>query len=117
MEQAPPCVALGQAVVARVLRKYRGIRKVLKEPGGGLTGEFGAKAPAIPLSPLSIAGVGVLRLVKTGVETGGEKRHWGQRVLHEQNEFIFQLESAQFRAGFVVRGVHGLAFQWPGEGA
>ncbi len=52
MEQAPPGAAVDQAVVARVLRKDPGIRKVLKEPGGGLTGELGAKAPAAPFSPL-----------------------------------------------------------------
>src|ERR1700736_6110238 len=57
MEQARAGAAVGQAVVAGVLREYPRIRKVLKEPGGGLTGEFGAKAPAIPLSALSIAGV------------------------------------------------------------
>ena len=117
MEQARAGAAVGQAVVAGVLRKYPGIGKVLKERGGGLTGEFGAKAPAIPLSALSIAGVGVFRLVKPRVETSGEKRHRVKRVLDEQLEFIFQLEGAQYRARLVMPGVYGLAFQRPGEGA
>src|SRR6266403_2023223 len=117
MEQALPGAAMGEAVVARVLRKYPGIRKVFKESGRGLTGEFGAKAPAISFRPLSIAGVRVCGLVQPGVETAGEKRHGIKRILDEQNEFIFQLESAQFRAGLVVRGVHRLAFQGPGKGA
>src|SRR6266446_9398753 len=113
MEQARAGAAVGQAVVAGVLREYPGIRKVLKEPGGGLTGEFGAKAPAIPLSALSIAGVRVFRLVKPRVEASGEKRHGVKRVLDEQLEFIFQLERTQYRARLVMRGVYGLAFQRP----
>src|SRR5712664_2356762 len=117
MEQAPPGAAMGEAVVARVLRKYPGIGKVFKESRRGLTGEFGAKAPAISFSPLSIAGVRVCGLVQPGVETGGEKRHGIKRILDEQNEFIFQPESAQSRAGLVVRGVHRLAFQRPGKSA
>ncbi len=85
MEQAPPGAAVDQAVVARVLRKDPGIRKVLKEPGGGLTGELGAKAPAAPFSPLPITAVRVFRLVKSRVKTSGEIRRWVKRVLHEQN--------------------------------
>src|SRR6267378_5249903 len=117
MQQARAGAAVGQAVVAGVLRKYPGIRKVLKEPGSGLTGEFRAKAPAVALSALSIAGVRVFRLVKPRVETSGEKGHRVKRVLDEQLEFIFQLEGTQYRARLVMRGVYGLAFQRPGEGA
>src|SRR5216684_5726043 len=47
MEQTLPAAAARQPVVTRVLREYRGVRKVLEEPGGGLVGEFGAKAPPI----------------------------------------------------------------------
>ena len=75
MEKPPPGGAMGQAVVARVLRKHPGIRKVLKEPGRGLPGKFGAKALPIPLGPLSIAGVRVFGLVDPGAETGSEERH------------------------------------------
>src|SRR4029077_18573699 len=96
---------------------YPGIRKVLKEPGGGLTGEFGTKASAVPFGPLPITAVGVFRLVKSRAETSGEKRHWIERVLDEQSEFIFKLESAHFHAGLIVRGVNRLAFQRPGERA
>jgi len=39
MEEAPPAAALDQAVVSRVLIKYRGIRKVLEEPERGLIGK------------------------------------------------------------------------------
>src|SRR5216684_3170406 len=115
MEQTLPAAAARQPVVTRVLREYRGVRKVLKEPGGGLIGEFGAKAPPIALRPLSITGVRVLRLVNPRAEAGGEKRHRVKGILDEQDEFIFQLERAQYRAGLVVRGVHRFAFQRPGE--
>src|SRR5713226_7136129 len=104
MEQSPPAAAARQPVVTRVFREYRGVRKVLKEPGRGLIGEFGAKAPPIALRPLSITGVRVLRLVNPRAEAGGEKRHRVKGILDEQNEFVFQLEHAQYRAGLVVRG-------------
>src|SRR5260370_41826991 len=105
MQQARAGAAVGQAVVTGVLRKYPGIRKVRKEPGSGLTGEFRAKAPAISLSALSIAGVRVFRLVKPRVEASGEKRHRVKRVLDEHREFIVQVEGAQYRAGLVMRVV------------
>src|SRR5216683_5549706 len=117
MEQSPPAAAARQPVVTRVFGEYRGVRKVLEEPGGGLIGEFGAKAPPIALCPLSITVVRVLRLVNPRAEAGGEKRHRVKGILDEQDEFIFQLERAQYRAGLVVRGVHRFAFQRPGERA
>ncbi len=71
--------------------------------------------PAVPFSPLPITAVRVFRLVKFRVETSDEKRHWVERVLDEQSEFIFELESAHFHAGLVARGVNRLAFDAAGR--
>jgi len=83
MEQAFPAAALRQAVVTRVLRKYRGVGKVLEEPGVGRVGEVGAEALAISGGTLSESVVRVHRLVNSCVEANAEKRDGIQGVLDE----------------------------------
>ena len=75
MEETLPAAAVDQAVVSRVLMKYRGIRKVFEEPECGLIGKAGAKPLAISGHALPEGGVFIFRLIESCVETGGEKCH------------------------------------------
>src|SRR5579863_977226 len=117
MEQPAARAAMDLPIVARVLRKYRGVGKVLEEVARGLIEKVDAVPPAVPSGSLTEAGVIVFRLADSGIETGAEKRDGINRILGEQIEFVLEIESAQFGAGFVMRRVHRSAIQSPSDQA
>src|SRR5258706_452491 len=105
--------AVPKVVKARAYRKYQWTRKSLKDPGGGPAGEIGAIARRVALRPLPIAVIVVLRLGQPRIESGAQEYHRVDRILHEQNKFILQLERAQFRFRLIVPRMYRLAFQPP----
>ena len=79
---------MGQTVVTWVLRKYRGVRKILEKLRRGLIGEVGAKPLAVSRGALPEGGFIVLRLANPRIETRVEKRDGIKRILDEQNKFV-----------------------------
>ncbi len=73
VEETLLAAGVGQAVVARVLIKNRGIGKIFEEHEGGLIGKAGAKPFGVSGSALAEGPVIIVRLTDSGVETGVKK--------------------------------------------
>ena len=76
VEETLLAAGVGQAVVARVFIKNRGIGKVFEEHRCGLIGKAGAKPLAVSRSALAESLVIIFRLTDSSVETGDEKYDW-----------------------------------------
>ena len=76
VEQTLLAAGAGQAVVARVLIKNRGIGKIFEEHKCGLIGKAGAKPLGVSGSALAEGPVIIVRLTDPGVETGVKKYDW-----------------------------------------
>lgn len=104
-----------QAVVARVLGKKSGINNYLKEFGGALAGESGAKALGVADGALAVAGVDVLRLADAGIVGDAEEGDGVERVFHSEPDFVVEGEDAELRAGNVVRRLGRFAVEAAAE--
>ena len=104
-----------QAVVARVLTKDGGVGEVFEEVGLSLIDEVETKTRAIARSSLPVRAVVVFCLAHPGIESRGKKSDGIDGVLGEEKEFVFECESAQACAGYVVRLMQGFALKASAE--
>ena len=111
VKQAVPETSARHAVVARVFGKERGKGEVLEELRRRLIGEARAISLRITFCSLTECVIAIRCLVQARIEAGAEKRYGIQRILQEENEFIFGFERTEENAGFVSCRANGSAFK------